>query len=78
MFLGLPDPDPLVRCMDPDPSVIVLSSSKNSQKNLHSHCFVTFLEFLSLKNDVKVPSKRNEQKNFVKKLPVFCWHTEGR
>jgi hypothetical protein len=19
MFLGLPDPDPLVRCMDPDP-----------------------------------------------------------
>jgi hypothetical protein len=23
MFLGLPDPDPLVRCMDPDPSIIM-------------------------------------------------------
>jgi hypothetical protein len=21
MFLGLPDPDPLVRCMDPDPAL---------------------------------------------------------
>jgi hypothetical protein len=20
MFLGLPDPDPLIRCMDPDPA----------------------------------------------------------
>jgi hypothetical protein len=36
MFLGPPDPDPdsLVRCMDPDPS-------KNSKKNLDSYCFVT-------------------------------------
>jgi hypothetical protein len=24
MFLGLPDPDPLVRGMDPDPSIIML------------------------------------------------------
>jgi hypothetical protein len=23
MFLGLPDPDPLVRCMDPDPSIFM-------------------------------------------------------
>jgi hypothetical protein len=23
MFLGLPDPDPLVRGMDPDPSIIM-------------------------------------------------------
>ena len=23
MFLGLPDPDPLVRSMDPDPSIIM-------------------------------------------------------
>jgi hypothetical protein len=36
MFLGLPDPDPLVRGMDPDP-----------------------FDFLSLKNDVNVPSKSN-------------------
>jgi hypothetical protein len=43
MFLGLPDPDPLVRGMDPDPdpSIILLSSSKNSKKNLESYCFVT-------------------------------------
>jgi hypothetical protein len=46
MFLGLPDPDPdpLVRDVDPDqdPSIILLSS-KNSKKNLDSYCFVTFL-----------------------------------
>jgi hypothetical protein len=34
MFLGFPDPDPLVGGMDPDPSIIPLSSSKNSKKNL--------------------------------------------
>ncbi len=39
MFLGLadPHPDPLVRYMDPDPSII----SKNSKKNIDSYCFVT-------------------------------------
>ncbi len=41
MFLGLPDPDPLVRGMDSDPSIILPSSSKNSKKNLDSYCFVT-------------------------------------
>ncbi len=35
------------------------------------------LDFLSLKNDVNVPSKSIKQKNFVKKL-VFCWHLEGQ
>jgi hypothetical protein len=54
MFLGLqdqdPDPDPLVRGMDPDPSIIL-------QKNLDSYYFVTLFDFLSLKNDVSVPSK---------------------
>ncbi len=51
MFLDLPDPDPdpLVRGMDPhpdqapdrdlDPSTV--SSSKNSKKNLDFYCFVT-------------------------------------
>jgi hypothetical protein len=34
MFLGLLDPEP-----DPDLSIILLSSSKNSKKNLY--CFVT-------------------------------------
>jgi hypothetical protein len=43
MFFGLPDPDLLVRGMDPDPdpSIILLSSSKNSKKNLDSYGFVT-------------------------------------
>jgi hypothetical protein len=42
MFLGLLDPDPLVRGLDPDPDPsIVLSSSKNSKKTLDSYCFVT-------------------------------------
>ncbi len=35
MFLGLLDPDPLVRGMDPD------QTSKNSKKNPNSYCFVT-------------------------------------
>ncbi len=58
MFLGLPDPDPLVRGMDPDP----LSSCKISKKNLDSYYFVALFDFLSLKNYVNVPSKSNKQK----------------
>ncbi len=56
MFSGLPDPDPLVRGMEPspDPSIILLSSSKNSEKNFDSYYFVTSFDFLSLKKDVKV------------------------
>jgi hypothetical protein len=38
MFLGLADPDPLVRVWI---RIILLSSSKNSKKNLDSYCFVT-------------------------------------
>ncbi len=52
MFLGLQDPDP-------DPSIIM---QKNSKKNLDSLYFVTLFDFLSLKNDVNVPSKSNKQK----------------
>ena len=66
MFLGLQDPDPLVRGMDPDPDPaldpdpsIIMQISK---KNLDSYYFVTLIDFLSLKNDVNVPSKSNEQK----------------
>jgi hypothetical protein len=42
MFLGLPDPDPLVIGMDPDPAPDPSSSCKNSKKNLDSFYFVTF------------------------------------
>ncbi len=56
--LGLPDPDPLVRDTDPDPSI----TSKNSKKNIDSYWY----DFLSLKNDVNVPSKSNKQINLEK------------
>jgi hypothetical protein len=60
MFLGLPDPDPLVRGMDPDPnSSIIMQKNK---KNLDSYYFATLFDFLSLKNDVNVPSKNKKQK----------------
>jgi hypothetical protein len=70
MFLGLPDPDPLVRGMDPDrdpaldpdPDPSTVSSCKNSKKNLDSYYFVTHFDFLSLKNSVIVASKSNKQK----------------
>ncbi len=65
--LGLLDPDPdlLVRGLDPDPYII----KQNSKKNLYSFCFVTFFfDFLSLKNDVNVPSKSNKQENFFEKI----------
>ena len=58
MFLGLPDPDPLVRGMDPD----LLPPCKNSKKNLDSYYFVTLFDFLSMKKDVNVSSKSNKQK----------------
>ncbi len=63
MFFGLPDPDPdpLVRGMNPDPDPS--SSCKNNMKNLESYYFVTIFDFLSLKNNVNVPSKSNKQKN---------------
>ncbi len=75
MFFGLPnpDPDPLVRGMDPDPDpaldpdpYIIKSNiyyiSKNNKKNLESYYLVTLFDFLFLKNNVNVPSKSNKQK----------------
>jgi hypothetical protein len=38
---------------------LLLSSSKNSKKKLDSYCSVASFGFLSLKNDVDVPSKSN-------------------
>jgi hypothetical protein len=45
MFLGLPDPDPLVRDTDPDPATECGSfyhQAKIVLKNYDSYCFVTF------------------------------------
>jgi hypothetical protein len=41
MFLGLLDPDPLVRDtdLDPDPSIV----KQNIKKNIDFYCFVTSL-----------------------------------
>jgi hypothetical protein len=72
MFLGLldPDPDPIVRGMDPDPARIriLLLSCKNSKNNLDFYYFATLFCFLSLKNDVNVASKSNKQKKLCKKI----------
>jgi hypothetical protein len=60
MFLGLLDPDPLVRCCGAGSgSGSFLSSSIHSKKNLDFYCFVTFFlyDFLSLKNDENASSK---------------------
>jgi len=48
-FLGLPDPDPLVRGPDPDPS----SSSVKNKKKLHSSCFVTSLWLFAFEKGYK-------------------------
>ncbi len=48
-------------------SRILLSTCKNSKKNLDSYYFVTLFDFLSLKNDVNVPSKVLSGKNCVQK-----------
>jgi hypothetical protein len=59
-FFGLPDPDPLVRGMDPDPDPSIIM--QKNKKNPESYYFVTLFDFLSLKNNVNVPSKGNKQK----------------
>jgi hypothetical protein len=67
MFLGLPDPDPLLRCMVPDPDPDPSITMQNSKNNLDSYYFATLFDFLSLKNDVNVSSKSNKQIKFKKK-----------
>jgi hypothetical protein len=70
MFFGLRDPDwdPLVRGVDPDPDLALdlypdpSIIMQNNKKNLESYYFVTLFDFLSLKNNVNVPSKSNKQK----------------
>jgi hypothetical protein len=55
---------------------ILLSISKYSRKPLISTVLRLLFDFLSLKNDVKVPSESNMRENFF--LLVFCWHLEGQ
>jgi hypothetical protein len=51
MLLGLPDPDPLVRGMNPDPDPSIIK--KNSNKNLDSNWFVTSFRLFIFENDAK-------------------------
>jgi hypothetical protein len=58
---------------------ILLSLCKNDYKNLEFYYFVTLVDFLSLKNNVNVPSKSNNQKKLCKKITVvFCCYLEGQ
>jgi hypothetical protein len=68
-----PDPDPQFECG----SMRIRIRIRNPEKNLDSYYFVALFDFLSLKNDVNVPSKSNKQKKLCQKL-VFCWHHEGQ
>ncbi len=60
MFLGIldPDPDPLVRGTDQDPSII----KQKKRKTLIPIVLRLLFDFLSLKNDVNVYS---EAKNLI-------------
>jgi hypothetical protein len=49
---------------------MLLSSIKNSKKNLDAYCLVTSFGFLSLKNYV--------EKLYKKITGVFCWRLEGQ
>ncbi len=70
MFLGLPDTDPLVQVR----IRILLSSSKNSKKNLDFYCFGDFFTWLFIfeKNDVKCSFKKVSKKTIKK----FSCHLE--
>ncbi len=60
-FLGLPDPDSLVRGAWIRIRIL-LSSCKNRKKKLDYYYFLTLFDFLFLKNDVNVASKSIKQK----------------
>ncbi len=76
MFLSLPDP--LVRGkMDPDPdhSIILLSSSKNSKKDLVSYCFETSFALFISEKWCTFKKYGNKQKNCFLKLVVASWRS---
>jgi hypothetical protein len=71
------DPDPNPDPPDPvGPPGSFHHHATTVTKTLNSYYFVTIFDFLSLKNDLNVPSISNKQKNVFKRL-VFCWYLEG-
>jgi hypothetical protein len=74
MFLGLLDPDPLVRGMDPDPYPYS-DPSIIKQKLQEKPWILLFCDFFLtcyLWKMMYVPSKSNMQKNFFF-VQFFCW-----
>jgi hypothetical protein len=65
MFVPISVPDPYLRLGLPDPDPSIIKQKWYGKKTLYFHFIVTSL---SVKNDVNVPSKRNEQKNLGKKI----------
>jgi hypothetical protein len=61
MFLGVPDPDPVVRRTDPDPALD--HQAKIVRKTLIPTVLWLLYNFLSLKNYVNLASKSNKQKS---------------
>jgi hypothetical protein len=55
VFLGLPDPELWIQILL---WIRILLSCKNSKKNLDSYYLMNLFDFLSLKNDVNVASKK--------------------
>jgi hypothetical protein len=55
MFLGLPDPDPLVRGTNPDPDPSIFQ--QNSKKNMDSFCSVTLWSSGVMLQELTVPRK---------------------
>jgi hypothetical protein len=62
MFLGLPDPDPLVRCMDSDPNPSIIK--QKSKKNLDTG---TITKVCTTGNQRKIKKPNNFQD---KEVPV--------
>jgi hypothetical protein len=78
MFLGLPDPDPSVRGRYGSASL--LSSSKKSNKNLHSLCF--FISdpdpvVRSVVPRIRIRTKMSRIPNTDKKV-ILCFCTPGK
>ncbi len=73
MFLDLPDPDPLVRGVDPDPDPSIIKQN-SKKKSRDSYCFVTSFGLLIFEKRCffYVPLKINKQKNFFFKLVFVC------
>ncbi len=62
---GSPGSGSISHCMDPDPNPSIIKH-KIVRNTLIPTVLWLLLAFLSFKNDVHVPSKRNKQKNFIK------------